>query len=265
MVDGRVLIASAPKPWTTPASFPSVEIYDPDQPTGNQFTTPSGAPTAAPGEYWVLTRLRDGRALLVRGRGQACYFFDPDTNQFTPAGNGPGALLSLTGVHTLPDGRVLAVGGVKAEGDPSFSPSASGTYTPVTTIEIFDPAAKNPGFVPAPYSLHTPRESPGTALLRNGQVIVIGGNSAKRPSMASCTDVSWPTLGTQWDVQSSVEIVDPVGSRVSDFGTLGTPPNPFFLMAVGTLLDGSLVVAGGAQCGDGKADESFWFMKGILE
>ena len=97
MVDGRVFISSS--------NDPSVEIYDPDT---DKFTQIAHTQLH---QFGSVVRLRDGRVLLFAGDGgvQAAELFDSDTNTFTATGNMIQGRSMLT-AHTLPDGRVLAIG-----------------------------------------------------------------------------------------------------------------------------------------------------------
>jgi hypothetical protein len=120
-------------------------VFDPETET---FTTVAGAPTI---DYWqtgpglqYLTRLRDGRVLVVTGLGQDAYTFDGDTSTFTKVGKGPKA--GVDALLTLPDGRAIALGGVLSSGAISKASDV---------VELFDPATGT--FTPAPYKLTAPR------------------------------------------------------------------------------------------------------------
>jgi hypothetical protein len=234
LVDGRVLLMSN--------ATPSAEIYDP---VADQFSAVAGAPVLTDDydQPWPV-RLRDGRVLVVKGSGRPCYFFDSDTDTFTMAGAGPQTVFIWNsplenGVHVLPDGRVAVIGGNQAP-----------IFTPISTIELFDPATST-AFAPAPYTLTAPREAPGTALLRDGTVIVIGGVTAPSPQARSCN--------TTFSVTSAVDVIDPVGAAVSSFAAL---PDPNWTLGVATLLDGSLVAAGGTTCGGAVSYPYMYFMQG---
>jgi len=236
LVDGRVLLMSN--------STPSAEIYDP---VADKFSAVAGAPVLADNQDqpWPV-RLLDGRVLVVKGSGRLCYLFDSDTNTFTTTGPGPQTVFIWNsplenGVHVLPDGRVAVIGGNE---DP--------IYTPVATVALFDPANAAAGFAPAPYMLTAPREAPGTALLRDGTVIVIGGVTAPSPMGRSCN--------TTFSVTSAVDVIDPIAASVTPFAML---PNPNWTLGVATLLDGSLIAAGGTTCGGAVSYPYLYFIQGI--
>ena len=111
-------------------------------------------------------RLRDGRVLLGGGDGgtTAAELFDPDTDTFTPTGSMSSGRSMVT-AHTLPDGRVMVVGG--------SSLSAGGINAPLDSIELFDP--KTGTFSVAPYKLSVGRTWHASALVRDGTVLAMGG------------------------------------------------------------------------------------------
>src|ERR1051325_7204436 len=85
----------------------------------------------------------------------------------------------LHGATLLPDGRVLVSGGESVR---------SGSRTALATAEVFDPA--NSRWRPAP-SMQCPRSGAAQATLRNGGVLVVGGDAAfpgQPPSAQSCTE-----------------------------------------------------------------------------
>jgi hypothetical protein len=99
--------------------------------------------------------------------------------------------------------------------------------------------------------LTAPREAPGTALLRDGTLIVIGGVTAPSPTARSCN--------TTFSVTSAVDIIDPVGATVSSFVPL---PDPNWTLGVASLLDGSLIAAGGTTCGGAVSYPYLYFIQG---
>jgi len=231
LVDGRVLILS----YMTSAA----QIYDPET---DSFTTVHGAP---PIDYYqitgyqYLTRLRDGRVLIVLGQNRDAWLFDSDVGTFSKVGKGPAA--GPDGLHTLPDGRVIAVGG---------STVVDGSTSVATaTVEIFDPATGE-GFAPAPYTLSLPRVVSTTALERDGSILVIGGATGSFPIPYTC--------GTVVDdhVIAAVDQINPVSQTVTSFAPL---PEPNSYLVAGTLLDGSVVAAGGALCGVGQPYPYLYF------
>ena len=134
MVDGRVFISSA--------NDPSIEIYDP---ATDAFTQVAHTQLH---QYGFVVRLRDGRVLIGGGDGgtTAAELYDSDAGTFAATGSPMTQGRSMLTAHTLPDGRVLAIGGA--------SMSAGGIIDPLATIDIFDPV--NSTFTAAPYTLATP-------------------------------------------------------------------------------------------------------------
>ncbi len=221
LVDGRVLVTSYAE--TT------AEIYDPDS---DSFSAVPGAPSIAYYQeqgYFYLARLRDGRVLLTAGQGAHAYLFDSDAGTFTDAGPGPAP--GPDGVFTLPDGRVVAVGGSVVGG---LTGSAS------AEVWIFDPKAGG-GFVKAGYSLLAPRAVSATAMQRDGSILVVGGSTGTFPAPYTCG-----ASNANENVTAQVDRVDPVLGTVTPFAAL---PEPNSYVVAATLLDGSVVVAGGGICG----------------
>lgn len=220
MVDGRVFISSG--------NDPNIEIYDPDADTFTMVTH------AQLHQYGSVVRLRDGRVLLFAGDGgvQAAELFDSDTNTFTATGNMMQGRSMLT-AHTLPDGRVLAIGGA--------SMNAGSITTPVTAIDIYD--SVNGSWTTAPYALKTGRAWQASALVRDGTILVMGGYT-----MPSCNSSV-----------SSVESIDPAAGTVTAFPVL---PNTNTEWTAVTLLDGSVLGVGGGACGTTMALPDIDFLAG---
>lgn len=160
LADGRVLIAGGFSccDQTGETFATTAEIYDPR----TDAFQPTGALLSARA-FHAATLLADGRVLVTGGftvsddTTASAEIYDPSTGQFTQAG----AMQSPRSVHSailLTDGRVLVLGGLQA--------------TAVT--DIFNPqtGAWTPGPTPAPAVAAT------ATLLRNGKVLVFGGQDA---------------------------------------------------------------------------------------
>jgi hypothetical protein len=127
--DGRVLIYAG-NDGNGPVY--SMEFYDPK--TG-KFSSAGSMDTNR--GFYTATLLADGRVLLVGGydvsKGKtegylaSCEVYDPATDTLTPTGSMGTARLANS-LTTLPDGRVLADGGVSG-GDP-FNLSSAELYQP---------------------------------------------------------------------------------------------------------------------------------------
>jgi hypothetical protein len=221
--DGRVLIASA--------NTSTLEVYDPDLDT---FTAVPGINPMA--HVWgFMVMLRDGRALLGGGDASntTAEVFDPDTNTFTSVGPMVQGRSMVT-AHTLPDGRVIVIGGA--------SSSAGGIKDPLDSMEAFDPATGM--FTALPYKLSIGRCWHASALVRDGSILVMGG---------------YTVSGQCGSLASSVDQVDPVAGMVSVFATL---PNANTEWTAVTLLDGSVLGVGGGACGASMALPDIDFLPG---
>ena len=210
LVDGRVLVSSS--------NDPTLEIYDP---ATDSFTlvTP-----IAPHPQGFMVRLRDGRVLLGGGEGSsaAAEVFDSDQGTFAATGSLQTGRFWPT-AHTLPDGRVVVLGG---------SLDTPWTYVPLDSIEVYDPSLGV--FAVAPYKLASPRYGQASALVRDGTIIAIGGYTTQDTTPGSCL----PT--------ATVDQIDPIKMTVTSFATL---PHVAADLSAVTLLDGSIVAVGGGGCG----------------
>jgi hypothetical protein len=162
LADGRVLIAGgltccdqSGEVFTSAA-----ELYDP----GTGVFQPTGSLLAARG-FHAATLLADGRVLVTGGfvgpdesASPSAELYDPSTSQFTAAGAmqvgriRPSAIL-------LTDGRVLVLGGIRTG----------------VANDIFEPKAS--AWIPGPNQAVA--EAATVTLLRNGKVLVFGGENAQ--------------------------------------------------------------------------------------
>ena len=93
--------------------------------------------------------------------------YNSETGEWTVTG----AMSQRRSNHTLtllPDGRVLAVGGIE--------PSDNGDYVVLSTTEIFDPVTG--AWSPGPELSH-PRWGHSATLMPNGSVLIVGGVSER--------------------------------------------------------------------------------------
>ena len=167
LADGRVLVAGGVVCCTATGEIftAAAEIYDPA--SGRfQPTDPLGQGRG----FHRATLLADGRVLVSGGFGavDAASFdvlatseiFDPATGKFSPAG----ALQIARAAHSallLPDGRVLAVGGLGAQ-----------TGAGISQTELFD--ARTGNWTAGPL-LDPARVGVTATLLGNGKVLLFGG------------------------------------------------------------------------------------------
>jgi hypothetical protein len=161
LADGRVLIAGGLTccDQTGEVFATSAEIYDPRT---NVFQSTGSLSTAR--GFHAATLLADGRVLVTGGFADtnnattaSAEIYDPSTGRFSAAGN----MQAGRSVHSailLTDGRVLVVGGLQR----------------TTVTDIFDARTGTwaPGPTPAPAVAAT------ATLLRNGKVLIFGGEGA---------------------------------------------------------------------------------------
>ncbi len=223
--DARVLVASA--------NDPSIEVYDPDADTFTKVGQLAEAHVLG-----FMARLRDGRVLIGggfqgAGAGTAA-LFDPDTNALQPVGNLVQPRGWLT-AHTLPDGRVAVVGGTAP---------VTNTYTPLLSIEVFDPQSKM--FSTSPVMLQKPRFAHASALVRDGSILVLGGYVLPTACM--------PPADT-----NTVDQIDLVQNKVTTFASLAQARVESNAV---TLLDGSVLHVAGGHCGTQVAQPYLDFLAG---
>lgn len=168
------------------------ENYGPKRRTAELFDPQKGtwAPTAEIAKGAVghtLTVLPDGKVLLAGGQSEEAVsaagagerlaqIYDPGTGSWSPTAD----MASARSAHTatlLPDGKVLALGGVARI-------ARRGAESPeeVTPAELYDPAsgtwspAARPGVVRAEHTATLLPEGPATACGINcGKLLVVGG------------------------------------------------------------------------------------------
>src|SRR5262245_24664800 len=248
--------------------------------TGGTFMSAGSMTT--PRFLHTATLLADGRVLIAGGErieaGSFPTFFkvlnsaelyNPSTGTFTPTGQMATARTAYTGTFTLlPDGKVLATGGVADDGHA------------LASAELYDP---DTGTFLATGNMNTPRSGHTATLLNNGKVLIAGGwdgvsrslTSAELydPSTGSFTatgSMSRPwadtatllpngkVLITRGNPEgpppylSSAELYDPVTGTFASVGYLGT--NHTGPTAV-LLHDGKVLIAGG-DIGDGDGSSS---------
>lgn len=173
LADGKILVAGGTT--TQGVALSSAELYNPQTNTW----TPTGAMTAA---IYIpqMTLLSDGRVLIGGGRATnnagsgtaTAMIYDPATNTWTAAasmttGRAVGSL------HTLPDGRVLAVAGHSGSG---------GSPVPLTSVEIYNPTSNSWS---AYDGLNNARWHQAGVDLADGSIMTIGGLNASGARMAS--------------------------------------------------------------------------------
>jgi hypothetical protein len=218
LASGRVLIAGGTD--GSGKSLRSTEMYDP----AKHIFIP-GPDMLAPRSHGIAVRLKDGKVLIAGGCAQgdeqrlaSAELYDPSSKTFTWTGSmhtPRGAFNALA----LRDGRVLVTGGMSGGELPDVTVEASS--------EIYDPDSGK--FTPTgPMSV--PRYKHGMALLKDGRVLVIGGQ----------------TRGAFGPKLASTEFFDPATLRFSR-GPQMKYARFKLLQGVASLSDGHVLVAGGAD------------------
>jgi hypothetical protein len=218
LANGQVLIAGGTD--GSGKSLRSTEIYDPAK-----HVFMPGPDMLAPRAHGIAVRLKDGKVLMAGGcaegdedRLASAELYDPVAKTFTWTGSMRTSRGAFNAV-ALHDGRVLVTGGMSGGELPDVTVEAS--------AEIYDPDLGR--FMPtAPMS--APRYKHGMALLKDGRVLVIGGQ----------------TGGAFGPKLASTELFDPATLRFSR-GPQMKYARYKLLQGVATLSDGHVLVAGGAD------------------
>ena len=116
-------------------------------------------------ENHTLTKLQDGRILVLGGNTSLVEIYDPSSMTFSITGN---MIQSYRTWHTatlLPTGKVLVVGGI----DSYQTGVTTGSFN---SAEIYDP---NTGTFSITGNLNYPRQLHSATLLNDGTVLIIGG------------------------------------------------------------------------------------------
>ncbi|MBI4912538.1 MAG: hypothetical protein HY823_07355 [Acidobacteria bacterium] len=225
--DGKVLIAGGlPAQGSDVHALASVEIYDPM----TKGFSPVGM-MSVPRTGHTVTRLQDGKVLIVGGRDSTCVFncpervwdsleiFDPGPRTFKWVGRMAQARHGHTAT-LLPDGRVVIAGGI--------TPDLPGTDI-TSSVEIFDPISLT---ISESMSLLHPRANHTATLLTNNSILFAFGRTFGEGTMASST------------------------CEVHDFGKLkiltsASPISTRFKHTATPLPDGRILLIGGSEGGAG--------------
>jgi hypothetical protein len=147
--------------------------------------------TTVPRFSHTATLLPNGRVLIAGGMARngiaepTAEIYDPRTGQFAPAGKlasprGWGATATL-----LPNGKVLLAGG------------ASGSWCDAScflaTAELYDPSTNT--FTPTG-GMTTQRAAASAVLLRNGDVLILGGQGPAGAAPLASAELYHPSTGT---------------------------------------------------------------------
>jgi hypothetical protein len=192
------------------------ELYDPA--TGTFL--PAG-PYASRSRGTTATLLADGRVLLVGG--DPAQLYDPASNTFSVTDSLSSAGLDGLDQQTatlLNNGKVLIAGGSNDEIAPAGRVVAAELYDPVT------------GAFTATSSMHSPRDAHAAALLPDGTVLIVGGDTGSNNQYAGSL--------------ASAELYDPSTGTFAAAGDMSVPRTG----PQATLLrNGDVLITGGAHYG----------------
>lgn len=207
---------------------PGVSIY---RGATNAWTRGTDIPS--PREHHASALLPDGRILVTGGEDTGFIYadefpntastalYDPPTDTWSR----PAPLREPRTHHTattLPDGRVLTVGGYGRKTDPSTS-----TNPTLGSVEIYDPSS---GAWSSGAALPTARANHSAVLLPSGKVLIVGGF-------------------TERDLLTSAQIYDPITDSWSSAGTMSLARRA---PSATILRDGRVLVTGGGAGGLGR-------------
>jgi len=190
LVDARVLVAGGiGVVGSFDTTLSTAELYDPG--AGRWNTT--GNLSVARSNH-TATRLGDGRVLVAGGLGadfvtqlDSVEIYEPDSGQFTVAESMHSPRVAQFAV-TLADGRVLVAGGFN-----------QGIF--LKSAEIYDPAS---GVWTLTANMNAPHNG-AAVLLRNGQVLVMGGTGSGGSQSAELYDpvtAAWTFTGSMLDLRA---------------------------------------------------------------
>lgn len=219
LADGDVLITGGGE-VDSPGGVASAELF-----TVMDMTFHSVGPMHFARVSHTTTLLRDGRVLIVGGRGQrvnaVAEIYDPKTRKFTETGS----LATPRYKHTaglLPDGRVLVAGG-------SDERDWSGN---LSSAEIYDP--KTGKFSPVSSLINSRFKLPEEAVsLESGKLLIAGGSK-------------------------EVEVFDPAAGKFAVAS--GEISGAWHFMTETKLSDGRVLMAGGYANNDQSTAQA-WIYK----
>jgi hypothetical protein len=257
--NGKVLIAGGAT--AQGKSLDSAELFDPA--LGAFVATGS---MTTPRSHAIAVLLQDGKVLIAGGgtagdnqRTTSAELYDPAQGRFIPTGTMQAPRSYGTAVR-LKDGRVLVAGGMSNGDFPNPEIEAS--------AEIYNPTT---GRFTATGSMSASRWKQGAALLRDGKVLVVGGQTGvSTDNRLSSTEIYDPGTGKfargpemlvkRFKLHDGVvalrdgrvlvaggadqmELYDPASGRFSTVG--GVALDGFFFSTATLLGDGKVLVVNG--------------------
>lgn len=265
--NGKVLIAGG----FDSNYLQTAELYDPL----TRSFSPTGRLTIPRSEH-IAVLLKNGNVLLVGGVGSgysflaSCEVYDPATGTFS----GTGSLNTPREGHTatvLQNGKVLVAGGHKDRQE---------VMTVHSSAELYDPAT---GKFTATGNMSVVRHKHGAALLRDGNVLIVGGSDKRdRQGQYASAEIYDQAKGVFKPISSMnfarykvtgavvvlkngkvlvaggsehVEMFDPTTTSFANVeGQLDTPR---FFSSATLLQDGRVLITGGYD-GRGSATVKAW-------
>ncbi len=210
----------------------AAELYDPRTDSWARTSAPS-----SPADSSLLaTPLSDGRVLVLLGKDRTVRWevYDPASDSWSTTG-APDRLRTIGATTTLLAGseaecgsncgNVLMVGGFN-----NLDPNSNLDERSVENAEIFDPTNGPGGSWRLASAQGLPRFESPTAQLRNGRVLVVGGNN-----------------------DASAQLYDPTAGPLGLWSSAGTPAEAHAGGRVTPLEDGTALATGGREA-DGDID-----------
>ena len=173
--------------------------------------------------FHTATLLNNGKVLIAGGTGpvtggfgttKSAELYDPATGTFTSVSD----MISDRDSHTatlLPNGKVLIAGGVQR--------TVNGNTFFLDSAELFDPQS---GTFTAAGTMNTARQLHTATLLRDGKVLIVGGDFASTNA-----------------TNNTAELFDPATGTFTLLGSLMTEPRSSHTATL--LQDGKVLLAGG--------------------
>ncbi len=223
-----------------PVALATTEVFD-----SLTRTWTLGPVMAVPRAQHRAVRLLDGRILISGGMVNApppsvggpatasCEIYSPATNTLAPTGSMLQARMGH-GLTVLPDGRVLASGGLTDWTDPATN-FANRCSSGVSSTEIWNPATGTWSAGPAMISV---RAGHSQTLLASGAVLLAGGvNGGTFHVISGFGTIEIPTF------TGTCEVFDPTANTLAPTAPL-TLPRAFH--GASLLPNGNVLITGGA-------------------
>ena len=230
----RILVVGADNICTPGGAWDTSALSEIGNATG-RWT--AGASLPRPRDYFVLSRLPRGAALVAGGT--AGYVDSPGFQSFistfrlAPGSDSWARAADLTQARSMPAGSVLLDGRVLLAGG-YYTNEPAESHRMLDSAEIYDPAADT--WTPTG-SLNEARYGAGAVTLVDGRVLVVGGWADVNGNGAA------PLYGGSHRSLASSEVFDP---RHGSWTSMGSAPVELTLPGIVALQDGgALVIADG--------------------